>query len=193
MTASGPKPLSALGFLTVQHYAELGFIGGYLILNATGRPLEFHCTAPVQPSRAQEILYGPTLAPYLYGEQIGQTLISKGKSQPLFVCTDAEPVLAARDFSSLPVVWIGDVAQPQDPPSQLRIDGAHDNPPRAKAPRLLPFELGECRAAVAENHAADRDHVLRLWQQQDADVDLREPFMRLHEAISEAQRGAGRA
>ena len=73
MSASGSKSVPSVGFLTVQEFTDLGLIGGYLILNAVGRPLEFHCTAPVRPNRAQEILYGPTLAPFLYGEQIGLT------------------------------------------------------------------------------------------------------------------------
>jgi hypothetical protein len=58
---------AALGFLAVVEHELHGLFGGYLLLNATGRPLEFHCTAPVRPNRAQQILYGPTLEPYLYG------------------------------------------------------------------------------------------------------------------------------
>ena len=54
-----PKP--ALGFLTVVEHPQHGLFGGYLLLNHGGRPLEFHCTAPIKPNRAQEILYGPTL------------------------------------------------------------------------------------------------------------------------------------
>ena len=82
MTASRSKSLPDIGFMTVVESAEHGFFGGYLVLNHTGRPLEFHCTAPVRPNRAQEILYGPTLKPYLYGEQIGKTLWSQTKNVP---------------------------------------------------------------------------------------------------------------
>ena len=59
---------AAIGFLTVVDEPAHGLFGGYLILNPAGRPVEFHCTAPVKPNRAQEILYGTTLKPYLYGE-----------------------------------------------------------------------------------------------------------------------------
>src|SRR6266404_1210747 len=52
---------AAVGFLTVVSSEPHGLVGGYLVLNALGRPLEFHCTAPVKPNRAQEILYGATL------------------------------------------------------------------------------------------------------------------------------------
>src|SRR6188474_707044 len=86
MTDSRPKSLPAIGFLTIVEHQESGLTGGYLVLNTLGRPLEFHCTAPLKTNRAQEILYGPTLRPFLYGEQIGQTLLEKSNFQPLFVC-----------------------------------------------------------------------------------------------------------
>src|ERR1700675_675492 len=95
-----------LGFLTVVSHEQHGLFGGYLLLNAHGRPLEFHCTAPVKPNRAQQILFGPTLESYLYGEQIGQTLLAKGSVEPLAVCTDVELVLSVRDYVSLPVALV---------------------------------------------------------------------------------------
>src|SRR5688572_6385653 len=112
MAASGTKALPTIGFLTVVEDAEWGLTGGLLILNAAGRPLEFHCTAPLRPNRAQEILYGDTLRPFLYGEQIGQTLLVKARSETLFVCTDLEPVLGVREAVSMPVVLIRDRQEP---------------------------------------------------------------------------------
>src|SRR6476646_5213388 len=106
MTAHSKLSQPCLGFLTVLENAELGIFGGYLLLNASGRPLEFHCTAPIRPNRTQEILYGPTLQPFLFGEQIGQTLLTKSKLMPLVVCTDSEPALAVREFTEIPVVHI---------------------------------------------------------------------------------------
>src|SRR6478752_7972116 len=106
MTAPCKPSQSCLGFLTVLENAELGFLGGYLLLNSAGRPLEFHCTAPIRASRTQEILYGPTLRPFLFGEQIGQTLLTKSKLTPLVVCTDNEAALAVCDFTEVPVVFV---------------------------------------------------------------------------------------
>ena len=81
------KPTPSLGFLTVLDYGQEGLFGGYLTLNLSGRPLEFHCTAPIKPNRAQEILYGPTLQSYLYGEQIGRTLLGEATTVvPLVWC-----------------------------------------------------------------------------------------------------------
>jgi len=190
MSASGSKSVPSVGFLTVQEFTDLGLIGGYLILNAVGRPLEFHCTAPVRPNRAQEILYGPTLAPFLYGEQIGQTLVAKGKSRPMFVCTNVEPVLSAREFVSVPFVLLTDGGSGAN--NQRRLDGAHAATPAPKSRALVPFQLAGSQAAVAEDHARDREKIVEQWQPHAEAMDLLEPFSRLREAIEEAQRGAAR-
>ena len=93
---------SLLGFLTVVEHPQHGLFGGYLLLNLAGRPVEFHCTAPVKPNRAQQILYGPTLDDFIYGEQIGITLFHHAKANPLAICTDREPVLALAGLIDVP-------------------------------------------------------------------------------------------
>ena len=101
MSTTNAKPKPALGFLTVVEHPQHGLFGGYLLLNLAGRPLEFHCTAPIKPNRAQEILYGPTLESYLYGEQIGCTLLGQAKIEPLAVFTDRPPALGGPQLVSL--------------------------------------------------------------------------------------------
>jgi hypothetical protein len=103
---SGSKPLPSIGFLTVCDHAEQGLFGGLLLLNANGRPLEFHCTAPLRTNRAQEILYGPTLRRYLYGEILGPALLGKLKVEPLLLCTDQREALASREFHSIPTLLV---------------------------------------------------------------------------------------
>lgn len=186
MSASEPKPVGALGFLTVVEHEQHGLFGGYLVLNANGRPLEFHCTAPVKPNRAQEILYGPTLRPYLYGEQIGQALISKTQAKPLAVFTDLSPVLAAREFVSLPVVLVldeqADIGNGEQAAGRkLRTD------PHVQA-ELVNFQVGRNRLAVSAPHEQDHaDLAERLAALADR-FDLTEPFERIRNAIEEAQR-----
>ena len=113
MSNTDAKSKPALGFLTVIEHPQYGLFGGYLVLNTAGRPLEFHCTAPIKPNRAQQILYGPTLESFLYGEQIGQTLVNQASIPPMLICTDREPALAAREHVSMPVVL---VLPPEDAP-----------------------------------------------------------------------------
>ena len=63
---SGQKTTTGLGFLRVLELDGGGFVGGMLVTNQLGRPLEFQCTTPLKPNRTQVILYGPTLAPFIY-------------------------------------------------------------------------------------------------------------------------------
>ena len=196
MSASGGKPPQSVGFLTVCQYEQQGLFGGYLVLNTAGRPLEFHCTAPVRPSRAQEILYGATLRPYLYGEQIGQTLLKKASTTPLVVFTDVDPALAVRDFTDLPVARVllpdedssARVGEDRVPPS--RIDGAHSGPGTPFAVGLHEFSVAGQSLAVLQTHERDAETVSRRWEPFAAGFDLVEPFGRIREAIDEARRSA---
>src|SRR5437868_2975525 len=56
-----------LGFLTVLHETN-GYLGGYLVTNNWGRPLEFRLSTAVQPNRIHQILYGGTLEAYICRE-----------------------------------------------------------------------------------------------------------------------------
>lgn len=194
MTASGSKSTPAVGFLTVCRHRELGLFGGLLLLNQGGRPLEFHCTAPVKPNRAQEILYGPTLEPYLYGEQIAHTLIGKAKATPGLVFTDREPVLAVRELVDIPVALVdcgirADESADGSDGDFRRVDGPHTQ--ASSAPHLLTsFQHGRHGLSVARTHAADQAAIERRCQSLAADFDLSEPFTRIREAIQEAQRAS---
>ncbi len=185
MSDSALRP--TLGFLTVVAHPDYGLFGGYLILNTAGRPLEFHCTAPIKPNRAQQILYGPTLEPFLYGEQIGQTLIGHGSTSPLVVCTDCEPALAARQHVSSPLVLVlppeaDDVPAEGETERYFRIDPPHD-----RGPRLAVFQLGRNRLALPERADEDRRLIADRLAELAESFDLAEPFQRIRDAIEEAQ------
>jgi hypothetical protein len=185
--------ISSLGFLTVCEQEEQGLFGGLLVLNLAGRPLEFHCTAPVRPNRAQEILYGPTLRPYLYGEQIGRALMERVSTLPGLVFTDVEPALALRPLTTVPVVFVPTHSpESQSQPSEItaRIDGPHEIPTSKGPLRLHRFSLGTVQLAVPATHGEDEPRVVEHWLPHADQFDLKEPFGRIREAIEEARRTA---
>src|SRR5262245_6964391 len=94
-----------LGFLTVLHEAG-GYLGGYLVTNNWGRPLEFRLSTAVQPNKIHQILYGPTLVPYVCADLIARTLMEKTATQAQLLLTDTEAVLDLRLKVATPVVWI---------------------------------------------------------------------------------------
>lgn len=169
-----PKGATTFGYLSAVESAEHGFFGGYLLVSQLGRPLEFHCTAPIRPSRAQQILYGPTLQPYLLGEQIAGTLLAKAQTKPQIILTDQSSVLCHRQKSDVPIVYLipNALDASTHPPGHVRITGHA-------------FEL-------APGFESDRDAATALLTTLAGLVDLPEPFERIHEAICEAQRIGGR-
>ena len=115
-----------LGFLTVIDQFP-GLTGGYLVLNRAGRPLEFHCTQPLSPDKIQQILYGDTLQPFLFGERIAQTLLQRSKLPVLSIFTDQAAILPVQTLVSTSVVYVfGRESKPTDP---LTV-GEHSSTPR---------------------------------------------------------------
>ena len=201
----------AIGFLTVIDHPQHGLFGGYLVLNLAGRPLEFHCTAPIKPNRAQQILYGPTLESFLYGEQIGSTLLGHAKTSPLVVCTDREPVLSLRDLVDMPVALVlppGGGPEGTRSEDQAAASGNSQAGMRRqlaslsylrccelmrrtrRSPRLITFELGRNRLALSPQKGDDRKCLTERLGEAAASLDLWEPFTRIREAIEEAQQAA---
>ena len=165
-----PSGATTFGYLSAVESAEHGYFGGYLLISPLGRPVEFHCTAPIRPSRAQEILYGPTLRAYLLGEQIAGALITKAQTKPQIVLTDQPSVLCHRLKSDVPLVYL--VAEAGDASDatadQIEILGHY-------------FEL-------AAGFESDRSAAIALLTALSQNVDLPEPFDRIRGAILEAQR-----
>lgn len=165
-----------LGFCTVRAHAEHGFFGGYLILNTHARPLEFHCTLPVKPSRAQEILYGKTLPDFVCGEQIAKALTSKAKLMPQLVLTDCSAVLALSRVSDVMVACL----------SASTNSASAANIPAADGERLRTIKLGAHSATILRDDMHTEERLRQLWQALDVTMDICEPFQRIEEALVEA-------
>jgi hypothetical protein len=176
--ASSPErnsTLSNLGFLTVLHEAS-GYLGGYLVTNVWGRPLEFRLSSAVQPNRVQHILYADTLEPYLCADLIGKTLVDKTAVPVQMIVTDRQTVLELRLKVECPVLWLSAADDAQATPLADR--GLAAMPAQAGRGPLL------CHPRFLDDVALARDLLSRL----DAGFDLAEPFVRIREAIGEARK-----
>lgn len=166
MTSPAESP-AVFGYLSVMEDASHRFTGGYLAVTPSGRPLEFHCTEPVVTSRAQEILFGPTLKQFVASEQIGGSLLRKAKLKPSLV------LVRSRDAFATPT------------PSPLALVGNNDIE-EIRSQRLALPELSDLHAWAASPEQGDL--VVQRLMQLAVAVDVLEPFERIEEAIREAQR-----
>lgn len=168
MSATEKKELFRLGFLTALEVPEQGYVGGLLITNRHGRPLEFQCTAPLKPNRTQEILYGSTLGPYVIGEVIARTLIEKVGVKPHLILTERPEILELRNHVSMPVGCLE--ADQSVTPSPSDDTG---------------YRIGRQWFRVHSAHTVDRADLETQTTQVPKDADMREPFERVREALME--------
>lgn len=163
MTA--PIAPGQLGFLSVTEEAS-GFIGGYLVTNTWGRPLEFRLSSAVQPNKIQQILYGESLRAYLCGEVIGKTLIEKTATPVSCVFVDQPMALDVRRHVAMPVGLWRSMVVADEPPPGLHVQD-----------RLY------CHVSFPDDVAALAGLAEKLGQ-----IDLAEPFARIREAMNEARK-----
>ncbi|MCA9098004.1 MAG: hypothetical protein KDA36_06450 [Planctomycetaceae bacterium] len=175
MTATAKPEQFRLGFLTTLEVPEQGFVGGLLVTTRHGRPLEFQCTSPVKPNRTVEILYGPSLGPFLLGELIGKTLIEKVGVKPHLVLTEQEEVLELRNHVGTPIACVDSLESP-----------AEEADPNAETPKL---RLGRQFIRFHPPHLDEDQQVVTAHMKEiTREADLREPFQRVREALLETVR-----
>jgi hypothetical protein len=161
MASSGPVPCQNVGFLAILQ-EPTGTLGGLLVTNAWGRPLEFRMTSAVQPNRVQTILYGPALPGFLAGELLGKTLIDKTTTPIRWVVTDSAHALELRPLVTYPVALV--TAAP--------LPGTLSAGPNLVIDERFPGDV----TAVADLLAASPSLVLS------------EPFGRIRDAVVEARK-----
>src|SRR5437764_5745829 len=133
-----------LGFLTVLH-EPTGYLGGYLVTNTWGRPLEFRLSSAVQPNKVQQVLYAGTLVPYICGDLIGKTLVDRAGVPVQLVVTTCEQALDLRLKLEVPVAWL---VGPDDP--------------AGKGPRALALPNNRGALVCHPRHAGDVEALDKL-------------------------------
>ena len=162
--------LQSFGFMTVVELPSLGHCGGLLIVSRIGRPVEFHCTAPVAVNRAQQIMYGETYSGFLFADQIGMALIDKTRERPSVFITDCAEMLPLTELIDNPLVF----AEPVD--SKTDFDGSG----------LECFDLSG-QSVFCVNHRGTQATAISQGVQEFASrLPLDEPFERIRQAIEEA-------
>lgn len=161
------KTSNTIGYLSFVEVPPHGIVGGYLLVDERARPMEFHCTAPVQRDRTQQILYGDTFRTALLCDQIGVALLKQTRTSPALIITDEPDAVSLRSLVDIPLALITD---------SDALDWS--------------FEYAGCTVTTATNFECDRETVRNLILTTCPDRDLAEPIERIRAAVNEAQRAA---
>ncbi len=158
-----------LGFLRVA-LTEQGYVGGLLVTNHLGRPLEFQCTTPVRANRTQQILYGPTLEPFIYSELIGKTLFERLSVKPQLLIVAQDTVLDVRRQIEIPVICLIESGDKKDLPDELRVS------------------LGKQSFQMHSEFTEDLERISVAQKRIPAEADMLEPLERVQDALKETLR-----
>jgi hypothetical protein len=153
---------AAIGFFCTDSLHNGAISGGYLLLNFSGRPLEFHCSVPVRPTRAHEIFYGSKLAEHLASDLIGPALLQRPRISPILLCIDSTDAAGIVLVTDIPVALVAGDSQGDD---------------SSQVERVIPM-------------SKNQDRVQECLTKISGSLDLAEPFQRIREALREAQQPA---
>ena len=163
---------ATIAYFTVVDDERTGWTGGMLVLDRAGRPLEFQCTLPVRPTRAHEILFGPTLRSHLIGQVIGKLLVGKCRTPLALICCDQAEALSIESFTKAPVTLVAEAAEADEGPlSTDMLSGSQT------------VEVAGSSLYVALERKEDVESIADFYQDL---PDAVEPFERIREAIKEA-------
>lgn len=165
-------------FVTLKEGAS--YLGGLLLTDTSGIPLDFRYTEPITPTKLQAVLYGKALEPHLKEEVIQKTLLKELKNTPdLFLLSATElaggwsgeakyPVLAVQKTQESPLARVGEVFRASSREVMIQVaDGA--------APLRVLFAQG--MDVAAQDQAAAK--VLEAAYH----MDLTEPLERVTTAL----------
>ena len=88
-----------IGYLAVTTQEPLFYVGGVLVADEYGLPVEFRHTLPVRPTKLQRALYGAALDRYLRSVVIAQRLVSGLEHDPAVVLVSDVHAARARRAS----------------------------------------------------------------------------------------------
>lgn len=164
-----------LGFMTAVEIGERNYVGGLLVTDRFGRPLEFQCTTPVKPNRTQELLYGPTLVPFILGDLLGKALLDRVSVKPSLIMTSRIEMLELRTKVTTPIIY-------NESSAESGSKSAQSNAPLSPGQEI---RFGRQTFRMHEDFTDDRSAVERISQQLSDDANMHEPLQRVGEALQE--------
>lgn len=174
---SGAAPAPRPGYLVVRAEEGGAYLGGLMVTDEHGLPLDFRYTDPVRPTRLQRALYGGVLDRYLRGEVVLRTLLGDLERPPSLLLVD-DPALLDERVDGCPLAHVAATrAGPLGPPGARAEQG--------RGSFLLQAAEGAAplRVALAEGAGDAADRVAEALVALAASMDPLEPAERVRDAL----------
>lgn len=165
-----------LGYITTRVFEGPAYLGGVLIVDKKGIPVEFKYVEPIRPSKLQALLYGNTIDKYIRIESVGIPLVDALEHKPSVLFVREEPFLEGSKWS-FPVISlsrykgsmlpnVGEYKELEDCEYIVQIDSGM--PVRLRLEKRYKERLME---------------IISFLTEVGQNFDIVEPFSRLEEAI----------
>lgn len=104
--ATSSKP--QVGYLISLAIADNVYMGGAMVTDAYGLPIEFRYTEPVKATKLQRVLYGEVLEKYIQTDVILANILDNLEQKPpVFIVSDPQ-FLSAVEAKGRTAIWLGE-------------------------------------------------------------------------------------
>jgi hypothetical protein len=161
-----PDAVSEYGYLGIEKKSDETYIGGIIISDIYGIPVEFKYTEPVKPTNLQKILYGKSIEKYLTVDILAKKLLMSIQEKPRFILVKDMSLLQTQ--SKFPVIFIESIKK--------ETNEASENDDRYRTDMI-----GKEYKIVYVNTLTSEEY---QWLTSiSKEIDIIEPFSRLKEAL----------
>lgn len=95
-----------IGYILTYTLEDASYLGGLMLIDKDGIPLEFAYTENIKPTRIQKILYGQSLEKYIKREVILTNLLNHIRVKPDLLITPEENLTELRSVVSYPIISV---------------------------------------------------------------------------------------
>ena len=172
-----------IGYVLALPVADSVFMGGAMVTDAFGLPLEFRYTEPVRATKLQRVLYGDVLEKYIQADVIAGNLVGRLGAEARADSGVRRELLAALDGSKQKIALISpgrgaplkEYGAVQDGP-----DGEfHLQMTESGAPMRIRFQT----TGAAATDASRKAEIARILTECGRTMDILEPQARVETAV----------
>jgi len=180
MAMAGPVK-NSVGYLLSLAVADNVFMGGAMVTDSYGLPLEFRYTEPVRATKLQRVLYGDVLETYIHTDVILANLLERLEQKPpLFLVSDSA-FLSALDRRGRTVAWLAETHG-----TPLKEHGTIQDISATEFLVQLESATAPARVRIAPSTgegALDKTAIAALIAEAATNMDILEPLRRVEAAV----------
>jgi hypothetical protein len=180
-----------MGYLLILSPSSSLFLGGLMVTDERGLPMEFRYTEPIQPSKIQQVLYGGILSRYIKQDIILETLLKNCESRLSCLIVEDESLLEADGidiplFRVLPTksapIGLAGTIQECSPEECLLQVSSENNPVRVMTTLKSRPDNNSQPSASASQEVPKADP-FKLLLDAGQSMDITEPLDRVRKAL----------